>query len=196
MTSRPHSAPTFPFFLYGRPALATGRGEQVTAASRLPPCGLLAVAGSSRIWRSPPLGPTGSWPRFPEALNGGAGRAADADRVSAGGDLPAACRRLLQRARSPGAPQVSGAGALPGVLSRSAGALGTLMSGSGSTTFALVADERQGQALRDGFVSSSDGRAGRQLVPLADAGGLPRDELATGQGAGRHGRTLLRAMRR
>ena len=81
------------------------------------------------------------------------------------GDLPAACRRLYNALEAPVLRKCPVL-ALYQEYFRGAGALGTLMSGSGSTTFAIVADERQGRALRDGFVQRFGGQGRTELVPL------------------------------
>jgi len=154
-----------PFFLYGRPALATGRGEQVTVLepfTALRGCWLLLVHpgfGVATAWAYRELA------NHPEALNGAGGRGTELVRLLQAGDLPAACRRLYNALEAPVLRKYPVL-ALYQEYFRSAGALGTLMSGSGSTTFAIVADERQGRALRDGFVQRFGGQGRTELVAL------------------------------
>ena len=125
-----------PFFLQDKPALATGRGEQIRALEPF-----AALKGKAFLLAHPGFGIPTPWAyqtlaRFPEALNGKPGRAAELitrlqtnDWTDAGGfynslEAPAFDKfpvlQLHQR------------------FLRENGALASLMSGSGSTTFALT----------------------------------------------------------
>ena len=68
-----------PFFLYDQPALATGRGEKIQLLEPFP-----ALRGKAFFLAHPGFGISTPWAyqnlaRFPDALNGQAGRAAGID---------------------------------------------------------------------------------------------------------------------
>jgi 4-diphosphocytidyl-2-C-methyl-D-erythritol kinase len=139
-----------PFFLqsHPQPALATGRGENVLPLVPFP-----ALRGAALLLIHPGFGISTAWAyqelkRFPEALHGRSGRAGE----------------LIEQLQQP----TSGAGRLSFYNSleapalekypllalyqeflRETGALATLMSGSGSTTFALAPDARRASALEE-----------------------------------------------
>jgi 4-diphosphocytidyl-2-C-methyl-D-erythritol kinase len=129
-----------PFFLQSMPALATGRGEQVTPLSRFP-----ALRGVFILLIHPGFGVSTAWAyqalsRFPVAQKGTPGRGA---RLAAS---------LKENSLKTSAPEFYNSLEVP-VLEkypilalyqdflRSQGAAVALMSGSGSTTFALFYDE-------------------------------------------------------
>ena len=73
-----------PFFLYDQPALATGRGEKVQLLEKFP-----ALHGKAFFLVHPGFGISTPWSyqnlaRFPEALNGKAGRAKELCRETPG----------------------------------------------------------------------------------------------------------------
>jgi len=83
-----------PFFLQTKPALATGRGENVQSLEFFP-----ALRGTVFLLIHPGFGISTAWAyqnlaRFPAALNGQPGRAAKTHRVACGGDCT---RRAVQR---------------------------------------------------------------------------------------------------
>jgi 4-diphosphocytidyl-2-C-methyl-D-erythritol kinase len=139
-----------PFFLQERPALATGRGEKVESLEPFP-----VLRGGCWILIHPGFGIATPWAyqelaRFPEALQGRPGRAAAvADRLRAG-DLAGACSRLYNSLEAPALDKYPVL-ALYQEFFRENGALGTLMSGSGSTTFALMRDLAAGNAALEKF---------------------------------------------
>lgn len=139
-----------PFFLQEKPALATGRGEQIQPLDFFP-----ALGGTAFLLVHPGFGIATAWAyqqlvRFPAALNGQPGRA----------------ERLIARLRTPDARS---AGAefynsleAPALAKypllvlfqrffREQGALATLMSGSGSTTFAVAQSPAAGEELAERF---------------------------------------------
>ncbi len=127
------------FFLQPDPALAWGRGERIEV---LPPfnclrgCHLLLYHpgfGISTAWAYQQLG------RFPGALDGRPGRARElADRLVAG-DRDAAMASLYNSLEAPALHKHPILKLYQESL-RTLGAIGTLMSGSGSTTFAIFPD--------------------------------------------------------
>jgi len=141
-----------PFFLQPGPALALGRGEQVTPTGELPAlkgCGILLVHpgfGVPTAWAYQTLA------GYPEAVRGRAGRAAEWIEVARSGDRAAACRSLYNALEAPVLPKYPLL-ALFQAFFREQGALGTLMSGSGSTTFAITPDGTSAASLRERFIS-------------------------------------------
>jgi len=128
-----------PFFLQERPALATGRGEKVES---LDPFAVL----SGRCWVliHPGFGIATAWAyrelaRFPEALQGRAGRAAAVAESLRQGATSHACAGLYNSLEAPALEKYPVL-ALYQEFLRERGAFGALMSGSGSTTFALMPD--------------------------------------------------------
>jgi 4-diphosphocytidyl-2-C-methyl-D-erythritol kinase len=138
-----------PFFLQRNPALATGRGEQVKPLDPFP-----ALKGTAILLVHPGFGISTAWSynslaKYPSALNGTRGRAEGL--IS-----------QLQTARPEGSVDLYNSLEAPALekypllvlfqeFFREQGVLGTLMSGSGSTTFAICADLRAGETLREKF---------------------------------------------
>jgi len=146
------------FFLQDRPALAVGRGEQVTP---LEPFSLLK--GCALFLHHPGFGISTAWAyqqlgRFPEALNGRVGRAAGlVGRLQTGG-LREAMACLYNSLEAPALEKYPILGLFQEFL-KAQGAVGTLMSGSGSTTFAIFPDQASGEAAIGAF-EGEFGRAG------------------------------------
>lgn len=141
-----------PFFLQPGPALAVGRGERVTPTGELP-----ALKGCGVLLVHPGFGVPTAWAYqtlagYPEAVRGRPGRAAEWVACARSGDRDGACRGLYNALEAPVLPKYP---LLPlfQAFFREHGALGTLMSGSGSTTFAITADGASAEALRERFLS-------------------------------------------
>ena len=139
-----------PFFLQDGPALATGRGETVQP---LPACA--ALRGCAIVLVHPGFGVSTPWAYraladFPEALNGRRGRAAEL-AACLGGTDPVAVGAMLYNGLE--APVLRKHPLLAEFQDyfRAAGALGTLMSGSGSTTFAVARDLAVAERMVAGF---------------------------------------------
>lgn len=137
------------FFLQPNPALAFGRGERI---SPLPPfpclrdCALVLVRpgfGVPTPWAFKELA------KYPDCLNGHSGRAEKVARQFAAGELQAAAD-LYNSLETPvfGKFPIL---ALYQEFFRANGALGSLMSGSGSTTFALFAGRRDAESAAAAF---------------------------------------------
>jgi 4-diphosphocytidyl-2-C-methyl-D-erythritol kinase len=138
-----------PFFLQSGPALATGRGELIKPLPPFP-----ALRGFQIILAHPGFGIATAWAyqqlaRFPDALNGRPGRA---DRLV----------EALQSGARAAAPEFYNSLEAPALRKypllrlfqkffRDEGATATLMSGSGSTTFALVPDAESAARLAGRF---------------------------------------------
>jgi 4-diphosphocytidyl-2-C-methyl-D-erythritol kinase len=139
-----------PFFLYGKPALATGRGEKVQTLGDFP-----ALKGRAFLLVHPGFGISTPWSyqnlaRFPTDQNGTAGRAAKLVARLQAGDLKGAAAEIYNSLEAPAFDKFP-------VLSlyqnffREEGALVSLMSGSGSTTFAICEDLGSAEALAEKF---------------------------------------------
>jgi 4-diphosphocytidyl-2-C-methyl-D-erythritol kinase len=156
------------FFLQDGPALAGGRGERVE-----PMDPFRALHGCGMVLYHPGFGIPTPWAfrelaRFPDALNGAPGRAkalavalADPDRSRALGALDG----LYNSLEAPALEKYPVL-ALYQAFFRSRGALGTLMSGSGSTTFAVFPDAPAGEAIRSEFESEFGTIGWYQVVSL------------------------------
>ena len=139
-----------PFFLYDKPALATGRGEQVQTLENFP-----ALKGRAFFLVHPGFGISTPWSyqnlaRFPEALNGRAGRAATLVSALQSDDWPAVVDGLYNSLEAPAFDKFPVL-ALYKEFLRENGALVALMSGSGSTTFAIAENLAAADALAEKF---------------------------------------------
>ncbi len=126
-----------PFFLQDRPALATGRGEIIQPLEFFP-----ALRGTHLLLIHPGFGISTSWAyqqlaRFPQALNGQAGRAEKLAGLLRAGDAAGASRELYNSLEAPALRKYPLLELFQEFL-RENGAWAALMSGSGSTTFALT----------------------------------------------------------
>ncbi len=139
-----------PFFLQRNPALATGRGETVAPLDPFP-----ALADAAFLLIHPGFGISTPWAyqslaRFPSALNGRPGRAEKLIRLLQGNDLEAAGKELYNSLEAPALEKYPLLGLFQEFL-RENGAAATLMSGSGSTTFALMHTPAAAEALAQKF---------------------------------------------
>jgi 4-diphosphocytidyl-2-C-methyl-D-erythritol kinase len=155
-----------PFFLQSKPAVATGRGEQVEALEplrALRQSWLLLIHpgfGISTVWAY------GQLPRFPDALNGKPGRARLILSLLQGADLSAVGAALYNALEAPALEKFPILTVFQEFL-RGNGAAGVLMSGSGSTTFALVQDQQTAEQLLEKFKSQFGTTNWLALVPAA-----------------------------
>ena len=153
-----------PFFLQSNPALATGRGEKITSLKpfrALENCGLLLVHpgfGIATAWAYKELA------RFPSALDGEPGRAARLISLLEAGDLRRASREFYNSLEFPALEKFPWLRVLQEFL-RESGAAATLMSGSGSTTFAITDDLCGAQELEE-QVKEKFGRCWTFIVAL------------------------------
>ncbi len=126
-----------PFFLQSKPALATGRGERITELEFFP-----ALKGAYFLLIYPGFGVPTAWAyknlaRFPEALNGKPGRAARLAAAFGSPSLRAASSELYNSLEAPVLDKYPLLALIQEFL-REQGAPAALMSGSGSTTFAIL----------------------------------------------------------
>ena len=135
-----------PFFLQTRPALATGRGERIQPLDFFP-----AFRGAWLVLIYPGFGIPTPWAyqqlqRFPAALNGTKGRAQHLISKLQRNDLVAAAAGFYNSLEAPALEKYPLLELFQEFL-RANGAMATLMSGSGSSTFALLPNKVAAEAL-------------------------------------------------
>ena len=141
-----------PFFLHDKPALAVGRGEKVQTLEPFP-----ALKGRAFFLVHPGFGISTPWSyqnlaRFPEALNGRAGRAAELIATLQSPDWAAIAGGIYNSLEAPAFDKFPVLPLYQEFL-RENGALVSLMSGSGSTTFAIAENLAAAEALAEKFKS-------------------------------------------
>jgi 4-diphosphocytidyl-2-C-methyl-D-erythritol kinase len=154
-----------PFFLQSKPALATGRGEKIQPLADFP-----ALRGKAFLLVHPGFGISTPWAyqnlaRFPEALNGRPGRAQKLVARLQAGDWPAASAEFYNSLEAPALEKYPVLALFQESL-RAQGALAALMSGSGSTTFAIVDSVGAGEALVEKFKTKFGASAWTSVVPV------------------------------
>jgi 4-diphosphocytidyl-2-C-methyl-D-erythritol kinase len=135
-----------PFFLQSQPALATGRGERVESLEPF-----RCLRGRAFLLIHPGFGISTPWAyqqlaHFPAVLNGQPGRAARLIKRLQSGDLIRAAGEFYNALERPALHKFPLLELLQDFV-RANGALGALMSGSGSTTFGLAEDLNAARAL-------------------------------------------------
>jgi 4-diphosphocytidyl-2-C-methyl-D-erythritol kinase len=141
-----------PFFLQDRPALATGRGETIQPLEHFP-----ALRGRAFLLIHPGFGIATPWAyqnlaRFPEALNGQPGRAQKLIARLQTDDWRAASAEFYNSLEAPALEKYPVLALFQEFL-RAHGALAALMSGSGSTTFAIAENKTAAETLVEQFKS-------------------------------------------
>jgi len=141
-----------PFFLLENPALGTGRGETIEPLDPFP-----CLRQSSFLLIHPGFGIGTAWAyqqlgRFPEALNGRPGRAKELISLLQTADLESAGGEFYNSLEAPALEKFPILSLFQEFL-RANGAVATLMSGSGSTTFAVTRSQDAAQALEEKFKS-------------------------------------------
>lgn len=155
-----------PFFLQTNPALATGRGESVQSLSPF-----AALADVWVLLIHPGFGIATAWAyqnlaRFPRALNGERGRGERLVSIWLAGDLAGGMKLLYNSLEAPALEKYPILALYQEHL-REAGALGVLMSGSGSTNFALATGRNAAEQLREHFFAKFGSTAWTAVAPLA-----------------------------
>jgi len=153
------------FFLQDRPALATGRGEQVQSLADFP-----ALAGKAFFLIHPGFGISTPWAyqnlaRFPEALNGRPGRAQQLATALSASDWATALPDFYNSLEAPALEKYPVLEVFQKFL-REFGALVTLMSGSGSTTFAIMENTAAAETVREQFLSFFGRNCWTAVVPV------------------------------
>ncbi len=139
-----------PFFLQDKPALATGRGEEIQPLEFF-----TALRGTALLLVHPGFGIATAWAyqqlaRFPEALNGRPGRAQQLVSVLQTADLKTAAAEFYNSLEAPALEKYPLLALFQEFL-RENGAAGVLMSGSGSSTFAIVQNQTAAQEVAEKF---------------------------------------------
>jgi 4-diphosphocytidyl-2-C-methyl-D-erythritol kinase len=135
-----------PFFLQTKPAVGLGRGEQITPVesfSKLQSCWILLLHpgfGVSTAWAYQSLA------RFPQAFHGRPGRARQLVDDLLHQPLSQAVKSFFNSLEAPVLHKYPILALFQQALQDS-GALATLMSGSGSTTFALAENQAHAEAM-------------------------------------------------
>jgi 4-diphosphocytidyl-2-C-methyl-D-erythritol kinase len=153
-----------PFFLQPKPALATGRGENIQSLEFFP-----AMRGASFLLVHPGFGIATAWAyqnlaRFPAALNGRPGRAQKLISLLQTGDLKRASAEFYNSLEAPALEKFPVL-AMYQEFFRENGAAATLMSGSGSTTFAIVEGQSAAETLAEKFKSKFGSAGWMTVVP-------------------------------
>jgi len=153
-----------PFFLQANPALATGRGERVE-----PLAPLAALRGATLFLVHPGFGISTPWAyqelaRFPSALHGRPGRAHELVALLQTGNLRRAGAALYNSLEAPALDKYPIL-ALYQEFLREHGAAAALMSGSGSTTFALFERVADAESAREKFLGAFGASCWTALVP-------------------------------
>ncbi|MGA2801849.1 MAG: 4-(cytidine 5'-diphospho)-2-C-methyl-D-erythritol kinase [Verrucomicrobiota bacterium] len=154
-----------PFFLQNRPALATGRGEKIQPLEDFP-----ALRGRVFLLIHPGFGISTTWAyqalaRFPVALNGLRGRAQKLISALQTGDLRAAGSGFYNSLEVPAFGKFPVLALFQEFL-RTNGALAALMSGSGSTTFAIAENVGAAELLMEKFKSKLGQNCWTAVVPV------------------------------
>jgi len=157
-----------PFFLQDRPALAVGRGEVIRPLEFFP-----ALRETHIVLIHPGFGISTAWAYqqlagYPRARNGTPGRAEKLVALLRDGDAIGASREFYNSLEAPALRKYPLLELFQRFL-RENGAWAALMSGSGSSTFALV----QSQAAAEGLLEKFKGRFGEKFwtaaVPLSQS---------------------------
>ena len=176
MTGKPLNAETLqeiaatlgsdvPFFLQNNPALADGRGEKVVS---LPPFPALKNKGLFLV--KPGFGVSTGWAyqslqRFPDLLNGQPGKGKRLVEALQGSDLDSASDLFFNSLEGPVLEKYPLLEIFQTTL-RKLGAEVTLMSGSGSTTFALFPSRSAAEQAAEAFVAELGDAHWTQVVEL------------------------------
>jgi 4-diphosphocytidyl-2-C-methyl-D-erythritol kinase len=141
-----------PFFLQDEPALATGRGEKIQPLENFP-----ALAGKAFLLIHPGFGISTPWAyqnlaRFPGAINGQKGRAQKLAGLLQAGDLKTAAAEFYNSLEAPALEKYPILQLYQEFLLAN-GARAALMSGSGSTTFAICENVPAAESLATKFKS-------------------------------------------
>lgn len=153
------------FFLQDKPAFAHGRGEIIESLDFFP-----ALRGASFFLIHPGFGISTPWAyqnlaRFPAAQNGTPGRARHLIKLLEAGDLAVAGPEFYNSLEAPALDKYPVLKLYQEFL-RSQGAAATLMSGSGSTTFAIFREPAAAEAVVEKFKVKFGGNCWTAVVPV------------------------------
>ncbi len=153
-----------PFFLQTKPALATGRGEHIQPLEFFP-----ALRGMSFLLIHPGFGISTAWSyqtlaKFSTALNGTPGRAQQLVSLLQTDDLKMAGTEFYNSLEAPALEKFPILAVYQEFL-RANGAAVALMSGSGSTTFAIVPNQAVAEQLAEKFKGKFGSACWTAVVP-------------------------------
>ncbi len=154
-----------PFFLQKGPALGTGRGEIIS-----PLAPFSTLRGTSILLVHPGFGISTPWAyqqlaNFPQALHGTPGRAQKLISLIQTSTLEAAAKEFYNSLEAPALHKYPLL-ALFQEFFREQGALATLMSGSGSASFALTGSQKAAEALLEKFKAKFGDKFWTTAVPM------------------------------
>lgn len=154
-----------PFFLQNNPAIGTGRGEKITPLKPFD-----CLRGKSIILVHPGFGISTPWAyqqmsNFPDVQNGKAGRAEKLAGLLGKGDLASASKEFYNSLEAPALKKYPLLVIFQEFF-REHGAITTLMSGSGSATFAIVDSQAQAERILEKFKSHFGEKMWLAAVPL------------------------------
>ena len=154
-----------PFFLQSKPSIALGRGERIQSLDSFP-----TLQGAAILLVHPGFGISTPWAyqqlaRFPAALNGKPGRAQKLVDLLRTADLQTAASEFYNALEAPALAKYPLLALFQEYL-REHGAVVSLMSGSGSTTFAIVRDQASAQVLLEKFRNRFGSTLWTKVVPL------------------------------
>jgi len=154
-----------PFFLQDKPALAIGRGEKVQSLENFP-----SLQNKAFLLIHPGFGISTPWAyqnlaRFPAALNGQKGRAQKLISLLQTSDLKTAATEFYNSLEAPAFEKFPVLKLYKEFLLAN-GALAALMSGSGSTTFAICENIPAAELLVEKFKSKFGGNAWTAVVKI------------------------------
>jgi 4-diphosphocytidyl-2-C-methyl-D-erythritol kinase len=154
-----------PFFLQNKPALATGRGEKIQPLEHF-----AALRGKAFLLIHPGFGISTPWAyqnlaRFPAALNGQRGRAQKLISLLQTADLKTAADGFYNSLEAPALEKFPVLSLYQEFL-RENGALTALMSGSGSTTFAIAENVSAAETLLEKFKLKFGQNCWTAVVPV------------------------------
>jgi 4-diphosphocytidyl-2-C-methyl-D-erythritol kinase len=154
-----------PFFLQDGPAIGIGRGEKIRALKPFD-----CLRGKSIILVHPGFGISTPWAyqqmsNFPEAQNGKPGRADKLADLLSTGDLAVATKEFYNSLEAPALKKYPLLVIFQKFF-RENGALTTLMSGSGSATFAIVESQSVAERILEKFKTQFGEKMWLAAVPL------------------------------
>jgi len=156
-----------PFFLQNRPALATGRGEKVSSLDFFP-----SLKGHYILLIHPGFGISTPWAyrrlsQFPIALNGTPGRAEKLISLLRNDSLKSAAAEFYNSLEAPALYKYPLLKLFQEFFQKN-GATVSLMSGSGSATFALVDCQQTAEELLEKFEAGFGANLWTAAVPLSE----------------------------
>jgi 4-diphosphocytidyl-2-C-methyl-D-erythritol kinase len=156
-----------PFFLQNKPALATGRGEKIQPLENFS-----ALNGRAFLLIHPGFGVSTPWAyqnlaRFPAALNGQKGRAEKLISLLQTDNWPAVADGFYNSLAAPALEKFPILGLFQEFLLAN-GALAALMSGSGSTTFAICENISGAESTLEKFKSKFGQNCWTAVVAVYD----------------------------